>query len=70
VLGLRLLECAQLVNSVSGATAEQIFGPVDAAKFCSCMTLFAAVAPEHREFTGALPKYYGGAADSATLERI
>ena len=70
VLGPRLVECTQLVNAANGATAEQILGPVDAVKFRSCMTLFAAAAPEQREFTAALAKYFAGAADRATLERI
>jgi uncharacterized protein (DUF1810 family) len=70
VLGPRLVECTQLVNAVNGATAEQILGPIDAVKFRSCMTLFAAVAPERTAFTDALAKYYGGAADQATLQRI
>jgi uncharacterized protein (DUF1810 family) len=43
VLGSRLVECTRLVNAVEGSTAEQIFGQVDAMKFHSCMTLFAAV---------------------------
>ena len=33
----------RLVNAVEGSTAEQIFGHIDAMKFHSCMTLFAAV---------------------------
>jgi uncharacterized protein (DUF1810 family) len=43
VLGPRLVECTQLVNAVEGSTAEQIFGHIDAMKFHSCMTLFAAM---------------------------
>lgn len=70
VLGPRLVECTRLVNAVEGASAAQIFGNVDAAKFRSCMTLFAAVAPERTEFTDALRKYFHGAADEATLRRI
>lgn len=70
VLGPRLVECTRLVNAVPGASAEQIFGTVDAAKFRSCMTLFAAVAPGQAEFSEALEKYFLGAADAATLERI
>ncbi len=70
VLGPRLIDCTHLVNAVPGTSAEQIFGAVDAAKFRSCMTLFAAVSPEHAEFTDALCKYFNGAADDATLERI
>jgi uncharacterized protein (DUF1810 family) len=70
VLGQRLVECTRLVNAVDGASAEQIFGSVDAVKFRSSMTLFAAVAPEQIEFADALRKYFGGAADEATLERL
>ncbi len=70
VLGQRLVECTRLVNAVTGATAEQILGPIDAMKFHSCMTLFAAVAAEQADFTGALHKYFGGVADQVTLGRI
>jgi uncharacterized protein (DUF1810 family) len=70
VLGPRVLECTQLVNAVTGATAEQIFGPVDAMKFHSCMTLIAALASGQTEFAAALARYFGGAADRATVERI
>jgi uncharacterized protein (DUF1810 family) len=40
VLGPRLLECAQIVAETKGLSAEQIFGPVDAPKLRSSMTLF------------------------------
>ena len=70
VLGPRLVECTRLVNAMEGSTAEQIFGQVDAMKFHSCMTLFAAVDAQQREFTEALRKYFSGAPDPATLDRI
>ncbi len=59
-----------MLNAVIGASAEQIFGNVDAVKFRSCMTLFVAVAPEQTEFADALREFFNGAADEATLERI
>src|SRR5215469_10785867 len=40
VLGPRLIQCTELVNAVEGRSAERIFGPVDAMKFRSSMTLF------------------------------
>ena len=40
VLGPRLADCARLVLAAEGRTARQIFGAVDAQKFCSSMTLF------------------------------
>jgi uncharacterized protein (DUF1810 family) len=42
VLGPRLRECARVVASTEGRSAERIFGPVDAMKLRSSMTLFAA----------------------------
>lgn len=48
VLGPRLEECTRLVNGLvnepGGRTAEAIFGSLDAMKFRSSMTLFAAAA--------------------------
>jgi uncharacterized protein (DUF1810 family) len=70
VLGPRLVECTRLVNGVEGSTAEQIFGHIDAMKFHSCMTLFATVDAKQPEFAEALRKYFGGASDQATLDRI
>jgi uncharacterized protein (DUF1810 family) len=70
VLGKRLVDCTRLANAVKNASAEQIFGDVDAAKFRSCMTLFAAVAPEQAEFGDALRKYFHGLADGATPQSV
>ena len=70
VLGPRLLQCVRLVNGLENRTAEQIFGPLDAMKFRSSMTLFAAVAGEASVFVEALRKYFAGAADERTLEKL
>jgi uncharacterized protein (DUF1810 family) len=72
VLGARLRECAELVLAVEGRTADQIFGPLDAMKVRSCMTLFHRAAPDESLFRRVLDRYYGGVADGATdglLER-
>lgn len=74
VLGPRLAECAAIVAGLEGRTAEDIFGGIDAVKFRSSMTLFAAAAPagpggEH-VFGEALEKYFGGVRDEATLARL
>jgi uncharacterized protein (DUF1810 family) len=71
VLGPRLRECARVVADTSGRSAEQMFGPVDAVKLRSSMTLFAA-ADEPGDAGGAvfravLAKYFGGLPDEATL---
>src|SRR3954469_15194523 len=45
VLGPRLLESTRALTELSGPTAEEIFGPVDAMKLRSSMTLFERAAP-------------------------
>ena len=70
VLGARLIECASIVAGVSGRTAEQIFGEVDALKLRSSMTLFMHSAPGEPVFRQILDQYFGGLPDSATEQRI
>ena len=70
VLGTRLRECTAIVNAVLGRTVHQIFGSPDEMKFCSCMTLFAACAPEPAVFEAALQKYFDGEGDRQTLARL
>lgn len=65
VLGERLGECVRLVLESRRPLAE-IFGAPDDLKFRSCMTLFAAVAPQERIFTEALTLCCDGEADRAT----
>ncbi len=68
VLGPRLKACAQLVLAArASATASSMFGYPDDLKLCSCMTLFAAVAPEEPVFGQVLERFYGGAPDTSTL---
>ena len=70
VLGARLIECAAILTSVPGRTAEQIFGGVDAQKLRSSMTLFMHAAPGEPVFRQVLDQYFGGVPDSATEQRI
>ena len=67
LLGHRLKQCTRLVNALSGLSAEDIFGPVDALKFRSSMTLFAALADDESRYKTALEKYYDGIADERTI---
>jgi uncharacterized protein (DUF1810 family) len=46
VLGPRLLECTRILAELSGSSALEIFGAIDAMKLRSSMTLFAHAAPE------------------------
>jgi uncharacterized protein (DUF1810 family) len=70
LLGPRLRECTRLVVAVQGRTIDAILGYPDDLKFRSSMTLFASVAPDENDFVEALDKFYGGAMDRATLERL
>ena len=73
VLGPRLRECARIVADTEGRSAERIFGPVDAVKLRSSMTLFAAAdedADGGAVFREVLGKYFGGEPDEATLARL
>jgi uncharacterized protein (DUF1810 family) len=70
VLGSRLAECAAIVGGLSGRTAEQIFGGIDALKLRSSMTLFLRAAPDQPVFRQVLDQYFGGKPDPATDQRI
>lgn len=70
VLGARLRQCTELATQAQGRSAAALFGSPDDMKFRSSMTLFAAVAPREPLFPAALAKYFGGAADRLTLDRI
>ncbi|MGI9009257.1 MAG: DUF1810 domain-containing protein [Streptosporangiaceae bacterium] len=66
VLGARLAECAGIVAGLSGRTAEQIFGGIDAMKLRSSMTLFHRADPAQPVFADVLERLYGGEPDPAT----
>ena len=70
VLGPRLRQCCEAVLAVEDASAEQVFGSVDAMKLRSSMTLFARAAPDEPLFGEVLEKFFGGRADAATDELL
>jgi uncharacterized protein (DUF1810 family) len=70
VLGPRLAECAAIVGGLSGRTAEQIFGGIDALKLRSSLTLFLRAAPDQPVFRQVLDQYFGGKPDPATEQRL
>jgi uncharacterized protein (DUF1810 family) len=70
VLGARLRQCSALVAALEGKSALQIFGHPDELKFHSSMTLFSEIAPDEDVFNTCLCKYFDGAPDEATLERL
>ncbi|WP_229487413.1 DUF1810 domain-containing protein [Pseudoduganella lutea] len=70
VLGARLRECTALVNAHGGTRIDTILGHVDALKFRSSMTLFAAAAVGDAPFATALATFHDGEADQATVELL
>ncbi len=67
LLGRRLENCVDaLLASSSHSSAERIFGPVDAMKLRSSLTLFDRVRPRQL-FDRALLNFFGGARDERTL---
>ena len=70
VLGPRLVECARALTELPGTDPDEVFGPVDAQKLRSSMTLFAHAAPEQAEFRQVLDQYFGGEADQETIRRL
>lgn len=70
LLGVRLIECAEIVAGLSGRTLGEIFGYPDALKFCSSMTLFERAAGSDTPFSLALDRCCGGQRDPATLKLL
>jgi len=59
VLGSRLRECVAALQALPPAKAERIFGPIDALKLRSSLTLFDA-AGGGPQFAEALQRWFGG----------
>jgi uncharacterized protein (DUF1810 family) len=70
LLGLRLLDCAQMLLQLPGNDPVTIFGMVDAQKLQSSMTLFSQADPLQQKFNDVLTQYFGGEADKATIDRL
>ena len=66
LLGLRLRACVDALQGVTGKTAQDVFGEVDAAKLRSSLTLFAEAGTDQL-FAAALGRWFGGVRDDATL---
>ena len=70
LLGARLRECTAATLAHAGASAETIFGPIDAIKLRSSMTLFALAGAAGDPFDACLAAFFAGAEDSATLRLL
>jgi uncharacterized protein (DUF1810 family) len=69
VLGPRLRECVSALQDLTGTTAEEVFGAIDATKLRSSLTLFLEAGSEPL-FRAALDRWFGGQLDEATLDRL
>jgi uncharacterized protein (DUF1810 family) len=69
-LGRRLVECARALTDLDTADPVAVFGPVDAQKLQSSMTLFALAVPEEPVFRQVLDHYFGGELDEGTTSRV
>ena len=69
-LGARYQECVAVLQDLVGTTAEAVFGPVDAAKLRSSLTLFVEAAPGDPLFAAALQRWFRGEKDGWTVNEL
>ena len=69
-LGRRLVEASRALTDLDTADPVQVFGPVDAQKLQSSMTLFARAFPDEPVFREVLDHYFGGKDDEGTTSRL
>jgi len=70
VLGRRLRECAEVLTGLAETDPVKVFGPVDAQKLRSSMTLFRVASSDERVFHEVLDQYFAGATDEATTSGV
>lgn len=70
VLGLRLVECALTLLGLAVSDPVSVFGPIDAQKLRSSMTLFSRATSGEAAFDEVLDRFFGGEPDGATIERL
>jgi len=69
-LGSHLREITNNLCQVRGKSAVDIFGPTDAKKLRSCLTLFYIVSGKEECFRKALAKFFDEKLDPKTLEML
>ena len=70
VLGPRLVECVEALNTLEGRSASDVFGFPDDMKLRSCATLFAEASPQGSAFERLLEKYFEDCPDQKTLDLL
>ena len=68
ILGERLKQCTQILLDLHQSNADEIFGPIDALKFRSSMTIFSKCTMRSALFQGALDYFFNGKPDVKTLK--
>jgi uncharacterized protein (DUF1810 family) len=69
ILGSRYRACVSALQDLTGMSAEGVFGPVDAQKLHSSLTLFLAVS-DLPLFKAAIDHWFGGKRDEASLHKL
>jgi len=70
VLGPRLRACSRAAASIPVGEIERAFGPIDAVKLCSSMTLFELADPSEPAFGEVLDGHFAGVRDDATRSQL
>jgi uncharacterized protein (DUF1810 family) len=70
VLGPRYDECCDVLLGLGGVAMSDVFGPIDALKLHSSLTLFAKAAPQSVAIDQLLTWHFGGEPDPATLSLL
>lgn len=70
ILGPRLHECLEALQSLAPTSADAVFGDLDAMKFRSSLTLFAEADGGDVIAGGALDRWFDGRKDEATLRLL
>jgi uncharacterized protein (DUF1810 family) len=70
VLGPRLRECTEALTELPATNAVAVFGPVDAQKLRSSVTLFSRADPDEPVFRRVLDQWFDGAEDEGTTSRL
>jgi uncharacterized protein (DUF1810 family) len=70
VLGPRLREAAAVARDAPAASAEELFGGIDAVKARSSMTLAARAADDPEPFRAVLDRWFDGTEDPETVRLL
>ena len=70
VLGVRYDECGEALLTLGDVSMTEVFGPVDAQKLHSSLTLFAQATPQSATIDQLLTRHFGGDPDRETLRLL